>query len=73
MKLWQVYWRDRRTGLDPVHGYVRAESRDEAYDIAMSMLQEGYEVTAVYEATENQITPQSLTVNFVNDTDYDLF
>ena len=70
MRIWQVYWRDRRTGLDPAHGYVKAESRDDAYDIAKSMLREGYEVTAVYEATENWITPQSLTMNFRNNTDY---
>lgn len=74
MKIWQAYWRDRGTGKRvPAPGYVRAESRDEAYDIVKSMLHEGYEVTAVYEASENWITPQSLTLNFPNESEYTLF
>ena len=71
MKIWQVYWRDNSRNV--YHGYVKATSRNDAYDITQGKLQRGYHVTAVYEAHEHQITPQSLTINFTNAADYNLF
>ena len=72
MKIYQVYWRNKTT-REVNHGYVKAESEKQAYDITMGKLQKGWSVSAVYPATENQITPQSLTLNFINATDYTLF
>lgn len=73
MKIWQVCWRSRQNGYQSAFGYVKARSADEAYDITKAKLQKGFEVTAVYEATENMITPQSLTLNFANTAEYTLF
>jgi hypothetical protein len=67
-----AYWRHNEERISH-HGFVIANSRDEAYDIVMSKLQKGYQVTHIYNASENQITPQSLTINFPNTTDYHLF
>lgn len=67
-----VYWRNKENRIAH-HGYVKAKSHDDAYDITMANLQKGYEVTAVYAASENQITPQSITINFPNTTEYRLF
>lgn len=72
MKIWQVYWRHKKT-REVNHGYVKAENENQAYNITMGKLQRGWTVTAVYPATENMITPQSLTLNFINTTDYTLF
>lgn len=71
-KIFQVYWRHKEN-RDTHFGYVKAVSADHAYDIAMAKLQKGYIVTAVYPASENMITPQALTVNFINTSTYDLF
>ena len=71
--IWQVYWRNRQNGYYSAFGYVKAKTADEAYDITTAKLQKGCEVTAVYEASENMITPQSLTLNFTNAAEYTLF
>lgn len=71
MKIWQVYWRDENRNT--YCGYVKASGRNAAYDITQGMLRKGCRITAVYEASENWITPQSLTINFTNTTDYVLF
>lgn len=73
MKIWQVYFRNREISNNAVAGYVKANSREEAYEITQSKLRKGGEVTAVYEASENWITPQSLTINFRNTAEYTLF
>lgn len=73
MKLWQVHWRNRKNGYQSGFGYVKANTPDEAYDITRAKLQKGCEVTAVYEASESMIVPQSLTLNFVNKSEYTLF
>lgn len=71
-KIYQVYWR-HKVNRDVHFGYVKAVSADAAFDIVTEKLREGYNVTAVYESSENAITPQSLTINFHNTTDYELF
>ena len=53
MMIYQVFWRHKEN-RDTHYGYVRANSRDHAYDIMTSRLAEGYTVTAVYEARVNQ-------------------
>lgn len=70
--LYQAYWRNRWNRI-LCNGYVKAANIDEAYDIMIEKLQEGYDVTAIYEAKEHQITPQSICVNFANTADYELF
>jgi hypothetical protein len=70
MNIWQVYWRNRHGGYYSGFGYVKANTADEAYDITKAKLQKGCEVTAVYKASENWITPQSITLNFVNTSEY---
>ena len=70
--LYQAYWRNNDDRLSH-HGFVKADSHDEAYDIVTKNLQKGYYVTAVYEAHEHQITPQAIKNNFPNTTDYHLF
>lgn len=69
--IYNVYWKDEN--MNRHNGFCKARSRDEAYDITAKLLQKGCVITAVYEANENSITPQSLTINFANTTDYDLF
>ena len=73
MNIWQVYWRNRQVGYYSGFCYVKANTADEAYDITKAKLQKGCEVTAVYEASENMITPQSITLNFSNTSEYTLF
>ena len=59
--IYQVYWRGQdRIGYN---GYVKAESREEAYDITKRSLQAGTEITAVYESDAG-LTAQSLCLNF---------
>ena len=70
MNIWQVYWRNRHGGYYSEFGYVKANTADEAYDIAKAKLQKECEVTAVYEASENWITPYSITLNFANTWEY---
>ena len=72
MKYFEAYWRHEAERV-PHHGIVLAENRDDAYEIVTSYLQKGYHVTHVYEVDESRITPQSVTVNFPNTTDYHLF
>jgi len=72
MNIWQVYWRNRQNGYYSAFGYVKANTADEAYDITKAKLQKGCEVKAVYEASENMITPQSMTLNFANTSEYTL-
>ncbi len=72
MNIWQVYWRNRQSGYYSGVGYVKANNAYEAYGIAKAKLQKGCEVTAVYEASENMITPQSMTLNFANTSEYTL-
>lgn len=61
--IYEVYWRgtDRRRNK----GFVRARSRDEAYDFAMkSLRKDKVQVTAVYKASPLQVTENSRCLNF---------
>lgn len=69
--MYQIYWRDAMKGTHT--GFVKARSRDEAYDFAAKKLQKGCVITAVYKASANLITPRSICFNFSNPTDYRLF
>lgn len=72
MKIYEVYWMNKET-RERHHGYCKANSHDNAFDIVQSRLQPGYIVTHVYEASESRITPQSLTINFPNTSEYTTF
>ena len=60
---YQVTWMNKETRRR-FTGFVQAGSRDDAFDIVSRRLREGYVVTHVYKATGNEITPQSLCINF---------
>lgn len=70
--LYKAYWRndiDRKRH----HGFVKACDPENAFDIVTKNLQAGSYVVAIYKASENEITPQSLCINFENTTQYKLF
>ena len=67
-----AYWRNKADRIAH-HGYDKANTHDEAYDLVQGKLQKGCRVEAVYEASESDITPQSITINFPNTTDYTRF
>ena len=54
-------------------GFVRADNIEEAWQIARERLKPDALILRVNPAHENMITPQSLTINFTNTTDYHLF
>lgn len=70
MNIYEVYWRynNRKS-----HGYVRAESEENAREIAQVYLPPGIYVDEIFQVDESRITPQSITLNFPNMTDYELF
>lgn len=72
MNIYQVFWRDRKPPRQRKFGYVKAENRDAAFHIAKQYLNPSQEIVAVYRS-RTEITPQSLCINFPNDTDYTLF
>ena len=55
------------------NGFVKADSLEDAYSITMKALRDGCCVTEVCTAHESMITPQSLTINFTNETEYGSF
>ena len=65
-----AYWKDK--GRNTYHGFVKADNRYEAKKILDNDLDRGFYVTAIYKADESQITPQSLTCNFQNTSEYKL-
>ena len=69
--MYQVYWRNEERRRH--WGYVRARTADEAYDFAAKKLRRGCTITAVYKASEHQITPRSICLNFDNPAEYKLF
>lgn len=68
-----AYWKDK--DRNTYHGFVKADNRYEAKKILDNGFPEGrgFYVTAIYKADESQITPQSLTYNFPNTSEYKLF
>lgn len=53
--------------------FVKAMDEKDAMDIAKNSLRPGCRITGITRAYEHQITPQSITLNFVNTADYYLF
>lgn len=54
-------------------GFLKAKDETEARSILKTLLKPGCVIKRITEAFEHQITPQSLTLNFANTTDYTLF
>ena len=54
-------------------GFLEAKDMTDAKGILKNMLRPGCVVETITKAYEHQITPQSLTLNFANTTDYELF
>ncbi len=67
-KLFRVYW--KKTGEKEYKaghwGFVKAKDKEDAQRIMQQNLQNGNEVTEVFEAYEHQITPSAICVNFAN-------
>lgn len=61
-KTFEVYWRDR--SRETHRAYIKARTRDEAYDFTMKKLKNGCYVTAVYNAVANMIKPTDIRLNF---------
>ena len=72
MMLFICCWKDPWTKR-PYQGFVKAKDADEARKIMWENLMAGCELTHIDPADESLITPQSLTINFPNMTDYELF
>ena len=69
--IFKVYWEN---GKGERHmGFVNAQNRYKAQKITEDRLQEGYVVTGVYNGTLDQVTPQSITLNFPNKSEYTAF
>lgn len=66
-----VYWTSPRGGK--AHGYVKAKNEEDAKNIMEMILQRECKVTEIHEAKLHQITPQSLTINFENQSEYTSF
>lgn len=73
--VFQCFWKSRSApnGTPPFSGFVRAVDQADARHIVKDNLDSDYEVTEVQPAQESSITPQSLTINFRNDKEYELF
>ena len=52
---------------------MKACSESDARRITEENLDSAYEVTEVMEAAEHMITPQSITINFRNTSEYTIF
>ena len=63
-----AYW--KRDSAELFFGYLRAQSYLEAWRIAQKNVQKGIRVTEVHEASEANITPSSITMNFENKSEY---
>lgn len=66
--LWMVFW---KVGKESFRGFVKANTRTGAIRIAERKLQKESIVTGCVETEVHKITPQSLTLNFENTSDYD--
>lgn len=71
MALYHVSWRTEGGAI--YHGFVRAYNMEYAYDVAKANLNKSCYILSISDAYESMITPQSLTINFRNDTDYHSF
>lgn len=68
------WWKDSKG--DTHRGLVKAECADDAWDILRNSLQEGYTAVNIIfwgDNENNNITPQTLCINFANTSEYQLF
>ena len=71
MKFWQVFWKS--SDGNSCRGFVKAKTRVGAIRIATGKLKPTCIITGCVEGAEHQITPQSITLNFANESEYKLF
>lgn len=55
------------------HGFLKADSKKDAERIMREKLSPDCELLEITETKEHRITPQSITVNFVDTAQYELF
>jgi hypothetical protein len=67
--LFKVFWKKSDGGSEM--GFIKANTRTGAVRMTEKMLRKGCVVTGCVEGFAHQITPQSLTLNFPNTSDYD--
>lgn len=71
--IFRAYWKSKTApeGATPYCGFVMADHRGEARRIMEENLDTMcYEVTEVTEAAMHMVTPQSITINFQNTSQY---
>ena len=68
--IWRVFWKYEGNSFA---GFVKANTRNGAINAARYHLKRECIITGCVQAHEHQITPQSITLNFANTTDYELF
>lgn len=74
--IYRAYWKKKTSPekATPYHGFIRAIDKTDARRIMNENLDtQQFEVTDVTEAAEHMITPQSLTINFRNISQYTSF
>lgn len=69
--IWLVFWKNCYG--QSFRGFVKAKARRGAITIAQRKLQTDCIITGCVQAYEHQITPQSITLNFENTSEYELF
>lgn len=69
--IFKVFWENGNHNRHS--GFVNAKNRYEAQEITEHMLQAGYVVTDVHNASLDSVTPQSITLNFPNKSEYTMF
>ena len=55
------------------HGFLKADNKEHAKRIMEEKLLQDCELLEIRETKEHYITPQSITVNFTNTAQYELF
>ena len=69
--IWLVFWKNCYG--QSFRGFVKARTRRGAITIAQRKLQTECIITGCVQGYEHQITPQSITLNFENTSEYELF
>lgn len=73
--IFRAYWKLKSSPekSTPHVGFVRATDKEDARRIMEENLDIQYEVIDVTEAAEHMITPQAITINFRNTSQYTAF
>jgi hypothetical protein len=74
--IYRAYWKAKTAPAKatPIIGFVKAADPKDARRIMEENLDTtNYEVTDITEAAEHMITPQSITINFRNTSQYTAF